>query len=565
MHSKLYILVFLLLLPAVSGDNLTLAWESNAFLHSQDNDKNIKYSEAQAEGFGTQVLVGVVSNFYLYSGASSPSLQLLGKKLTYMDTIDYSASGRLGSVVSASNTRAEVHRLEEDYPNLWNVSLDNIRGVEAGDVDSDGYSDDLLIRTSTRLYAFKPREDRELFHFNLGSGAQVMEILNSSILMGYGNEGEGVLKSYDRRGRITWRYNFSQPVEGLVAFDADSDGREDEVAVRVGGGSENFVFSSEREVMWKYYDIPHTSKCDFDQDGIRDDLLALGDGIRAYNSRGEILSTYSLEKIGATNTPTSLEGGTCLVFNADDIADDAAIVGYVSKQGYFVYGIEDIAHEEAEEEEGGNKAPVAEAGSDRVVNESEEVILSALNSSDPDGEIVAYIWKEKGRVLSYNPAFSTWLELGTHVIILEVRDDDGSTSMDSVTVRVVDQKEEEENAPPVAEAGKDKNLSLGSPANFSASASHDPDGEIVSYQWSFEGELISTQKSFSYSFPQGENTVKLTVVDDRGAEDSDQLVVSVLPPREEGYEYTPYLQSLTLTGVAFLLGAVVFLRRHFLG
>jgi len=68
--------------------------------------------------------------------------------------------------------------------------------------------------------------------------------------------------------------------------------------------------------------------------------------------------------------------------------------------------------------------------------------------------------------------------------------------------------------------------------SFDASASSDPDGEIVSYSWDFgdgdRGEGV--QVTHEYQVP-GTFRVVLTVVDDRGAEDTAEGEVQVrLPP-----------------------------------
>ncbi len=324
------------------------------------------------------------------------------------------------------------------------------------------------------------------------------------------------------------------------------------------------VFNSDWEIIWKYYNSVAISKCDFDGDGIRDDILAVGSKIYALSAKGKVLSSYTKDDIKAEVVPAKFKGVQCLVFDSDGIANDAAILGYVSKQGYYVYGASDIVEEavEAKPEAEKNKPPIASAGEDITVKEDEEVVLSALDSYDEDGEIISYTWVEGEKILSYNPAFSVKLEPGVHVIILKVRDDKGATSMDSVTVKVLPSEEKEEvNLPPVAEAGEDLNLTLGEIANLSASQSYDPDGEIISYQWSFQGRIISTEENFGYEFPVGEHLIKLKVIDNKGAEAEDEIRVVVLPEKEEEKP----LRSFSATAFAFVLTLIVFLRRRYIG
>jgi parallel beta-helix repeat protein len=94
-----------------------------------------------------------------------------------------------------------------------------------------------------------------------------------------------------------------------------------------------------------------------------------------------------------------------------------------------------------------------------------------------------------------------------------------------------------ENLPPVADCGADK-LScenVGAPVQFDASASFDPDGTIVSYQWDFgdgtTGSGVSPKHTYATYNWNGTAyqpfTVTLTVTDDRGATDTDTQLVTV--------------------------------------
>jgi PKD repeat protein len=67
---------------------------------------------------------------------------------------------------------------------------------------------------------------------------------------------------------------------------------------------------------------------------------------------------------------------------------------------------------------------------------------------------------------------------------------------------------------------------------FNASASYDPDSNIVSYNWSFgDGNLVdSTEAIITHSYVSvGEYTVNLTVTDDEGATNKMSRVIKVFP------------------------------------
>jgi len=88
-----------------------------------------------------------------------------------------------------------------------------------------------------------------------------------------------------------------------------------------------------------------------------------------------------------------------------------------------------------------NVAPTANAGSDKTVNDAdntgaEQVTLSGAASSDSDGTIVSYEWKEGGTVLGSSVSVSPSFSVGTHTVTLTVTDDDGASHSDTVLVTV---------------------------------------------------------------------------------------------------------------------------------
>ncbi|MBN1674873.1 MAG: fibronectin type III domain-containing protein [Kiritimatiellae bacterium] len=89
-----------------------------------------------------------------------------------------------------------------------------------------------------------------------------------------------------------------------------------------------------------------------------------------------------------------------------------------------------------------NLPPVAAAGPDQFVldddgNGSESTTLAASGSFDPDGTIVAYVWKEDGTLLATGTVVAVRFEAGVHTVTLVVTDDDGATATDTLTVMIV--------------------------------------------------------------------------------------------------------------------------------
>ncbi len=67
----------------------------------------------------------------------------------------------------------------------------------------------------------------------------------------------------------------------------------------------------------------------------------------------------------------------------------------------------------------------------------------------------------------------------------------------------------------------------GTIVTFDASNSYDPDGYIVFYEWRVNGELASTNKTFSRALASGTYRIKLTVTDNQGASASKEILINV--------------------------------------
>lgn len=99
---------------------------------------------------------------------------------------------------------------------------------------------------------------------------------------------------------------------------------------------------------------------------------------------------------------------------------------------------------------------------------------------------------------------------------------DGSYLLEKTTVVLL---------PPIADAGADFQIEQGVQSNFDGSDSSDPDGEIVSYQWS--NELTGINPLIVYQDP-GSYEVTLTVTDNDGLTSSDSVTVTVTEKPESG-------------------------------
>ena len=160
-----------------------------------------------------------------------------------------------------------------------------------------------------------------------------------------------------------------------------------------------------------------------------------------------------------------------------------------------------------------------------------EVFFSAT-VNDLDGAVRSYAWDfdgdgtvDEASETSAN-ARHVYPSAGTFEAILQVTDDDGYSSSDSVTIIVTQN-------PPTAKAGAAPmrgNAPL--TVNFSGSGS-DPDGTIVLYEWDFESDgtydfssATTPETTHAYNAP-GLYTATLRVTDDSDLSKTDSVSVQV--------------------------------------
>lgn len=194
-----------------------------------------------------------------------------------------------------------------------------------------------------------------------------------------------------------------------------------------------------------------------------------------------------------------------------------------------------------------NKKPKANAGADITVSGSSTVSLDGAASTDPDGQILRYIWRRitgTGNDTLINPmqAKATAGGLttaGLYIYELKVVDDRAEWNVDTVNVFVTGDVSGE-NQTPFAYAGPDATLFL--PAQeitLDGSLSVDLDGSIVKYFW----EPISGPDTSYIDNPReaitkarqfiaGVYRYRLTVTDDKGKRASDAVAIEVKSPDE---------------------------------
>lgn len=141
------------------------------------------------------------------------------------------------------------------------------------------------------------------------------------------------------------------------------------------------------------------------------------------------------------------------------------------------------------------------------------VSFDGSGSADPDGDVVSYNWDfGDGSPAKLTPGATHVYETpGTYTATLTVTDDGGA--IDTATVQTVVTP----NQKPVAvinatpQSGPRPLV-----VAFDGSASLDPDGTDLSYEWDFGDGAAGTGESLEHTFDEGSYTVLLTVTDATG-------------------------------------------------
>jgi hypothetical protein len=183
-----------------------------------------------------------------------------------------------------------------------------------------------------------------------------------------------------------------------------------------------------------------------------------------------------------------------------------------------------------------DQAPVANAGPDQVLTDTDDsgdqaVTLDGSGSFDPDGPIVGYAWTEGDTPIASGARPTITLDVGVHVLTLTVTDGPGLTDTDEVQVAILPP----EHRPPRADAGLNRTVtdvdgSGDEAVTLDGSPSFDPDGSIVAYAWTEGGTPLASGATPTVTLAVGVHVLTLTVTDDDGLTDSDQVQITVAPP-----------------------------------
>ena len=188
-----------------------------------------------------------------------------------------------------------------------------------------------------------------------------------------------------------------------------------------------------------------------------------------------------------------------------------------------------------------NQVPNADAGPNQTVNVGDTVYLDGSGSTDAEGAIT-YRWYLLGvnqpSLTNANTAtasFTAQSNAGSHIARLTVTDEDGSTDTDDVLITVVDPN----NQVPNADAGPNQTVNVGDTVYLDGSGSTDAEGAIT-YRWYLLGvnqpsltNANTATASFTAQSNAGSHIARLTVTDEDGSTDTDDVLITVVDPNNQ--------------------------------
>lgn len=139
-----------------------------------------------------------------------------------------------------------------------------------------------------------------------------------------------------------------------------------------------------------------------------------------------------------------------------------------------------------------NKTPVTQVGADISTTVGETVYLSG-EASDPDGDPLTYSWHYLNAPRGSKAGLYNWQSLRPYFVPdiagiyrFALVADDGIVSNDQSIITVTANSRVTLNRAPIARPGANQNITVGTPVILNGASSSDPDGDALSYSWTFQ-------------------------------------------------------------------------------
>lgn len=176
-----------------------------------------------------------------------------------------------------------------------------------------------------------------------------------------------------------------------------------------------------------------------------------------------------------------------------------------------------------------DQPPLADAGANRAVCAGDIVVFDGSGSSDPEGSLLRYRWDfGDGTTADIVNPTKVYDHGGVYPVTLEVADESAFATnrhADKIVVRV--------DESPIADAGPDRTVCVGSEVHFDGTNSTDPDGVVDRYSWNFgDGTVVGGDRPVHVFGEPGDYRVILTITGSDAGQcsnvDTDEARVLVL-------------------------------------
>ena len=201
---------------------------------------------------------------------------------------------------------------------------------------------------------------------------------------------------------------------------------------------------------------------------------------------------------------------------------------------------------------GANTAPVASAGPDQTVPADSTVQLDGSASKDADSNALRYQWAltvkptvSKATLSNATTMMASFVAdvAGQYVAQVTVNDGMVNGAPDTVTITTLGG-----NTPPVANAGPDQTVPLGTVVTLDGSASKDADGTSLTFQWTLTTKPLGSTAAISdpsamrpiiTADMNGEYIAQLIVNDGTDSSSPDTVIIRTTTPSPAPGVYVP--------------------------
>jgi hypothetical protein len=179
------------------------------------------------------------------------------------------------------------------------------------------------------------------------------------------------------------------------------------------------------------------------------------------------------------------------------------------------------------------------------------------NATDPDDDQLNFRWMEGLMELGTGRTFYTALVIGMHKITLEVSDGNVTVKSPVVSITVkANSKPSIISFSPV----DGKRFDKGKMVTFSAEAI-DADNDVLTYCWTENGRVLSTNSSFSLSdLAMGKHRIQVSVSDGLSTADN-TVTIEVAEPKAGGLDMTMLLGIVAAVAVVAGVAVILMMRR----